>query len=95
MLKGQPAVAQLRYQTATAADPNNAAAFLALGETWSRLGNDANASAAYSQYRRLMGLAPVPAPGSQPAAPVLPGQAPPTIIGPGKDPKTGRPPARR
>jgi cytochrome c-type biogenesis protein CcmH/NrfG len=86
MLRGQPAVAQTRYQAATMADPNNAAAFLGLGESWSRLGNDANASAAFTTYRKLSGLAPLPAPGSD----VSPGprQAPPKIIGPAKDPKT-------
>jgi predicted Zn-dependent protease len=85
MLRGQPTVAQMRYEAATIADPGNAAAFLGLGESWSRLGNESNASAAFTSYRKLSGLAPLPAPGSD--VPAGARQAPPTIIGQRKDPK--------
>jgi predicted Zn-dependent protease len=84
MLKKEPAVAQAHYQAAAAADPNNAATFLALGETWSRLGNEEQASRAYAEYRRLSGMPPIV---TRPAQPAVPGQAPPRIIGPTAKPE--------
>jgi len=88
ILRGQPALAQLQYQAATAADPGSAAAFLGLGDSWSRHGNDERASLAYNEYRRLNGLAAVAAPGSAPPSVTPPGQAAPRIIGPGREVKS-------
>ncbi len=91
MLRNQPQQAQVHYQTVLNADPNNASAYLALGETWTRLGNDEQASLAYNEYRKLKGMTPVAAPGTQVETPLPPGQQAPIIVGPGKK----EPPARR
>jgi Flp pilus assembly protein TadD len=89
MMKNQPSLAQASYQAAAAADPTNASAFLGLGESWSRLGNEEQASASYREYRRLIGLPPI---STAAAEPLPPGQAPPVIIGPGKSkPQPTRP----
>lgn len=87
MLRSQPQQAQVHYQAVLSADPNNASAYLALGESWTRLGNDEQASLAYNEYRKLKGMAPVAAPGTQVERPLPPGQQAPIIIGPGKKKK--------
>jgi Tfp pilus assembly protein PilF len=84
MLRNQPAQAQVHYRSALAVDPNNASAYLALGDTWTRLGNDQQASLAFNEYRKLKGMKPLAAAGSEPE-PVLPaGQQAPIIVGPRK-----------
>jgi tetratricopeptide (TPR) repeat protein len=77
-IRGQMPQAQAHYLAATRADPSNAAAFLGLGESWSRLGNEDQASQAYAEYRRLRGLAPIR---NEKAVPPQPGQEPPRILG--------------
>lgn len=84
MLRNQPQQAQVHYQAVLSADPNNASAYLALGESWSKLGNDEQASLAYNEYRKLKGMTPVAAPGTQVERPLPPGQQAPIIVGPGK-----------
>lgn len=81
MLRNQPAQAQVSYQAALAVEPNNASAYLALGETWTRLGNDQQASLAFNEYRKLKGMTPLAAPGSEPEPVLPPGQQAPIIIG--------------
>jgi Flp pilus assembly protein TadD len=87
MLRNQPQQAQVHYQVALSVDPNNASAYLALGETWTRLGNDEQASLAYNEYRKLKGMAPVAAPGTEVERPLPPGQQAPIIVGDKKSKK--------
>jgi lipopolysaccharide biosynthesis regulator YciM len=84
MLRNQPQQAQVHYQAVLGTDPNNASAYLALGESWSRLGNDEQASLAYNEYRKLKGMTPLAAPGTEVERPLPPGQQAPIIVGPDK-----------
>jgi predicted Zn-dependent protease len=59
ILKGDAATAARYYQAATAADGNNANAFLGVGDALSRLGDEPGATAAFARYRSLMGMPPI------------------------------------
>jgi hypothetical protein len=80
MLRGQPSQAQVHYQAATVADPSSASAFLGLGQSWSRLGNEEQAGKAYGEYRRLRGLAPLQTAANSKPVVIVPGQEPPRIL---------------
>jgi predicted Zn-dependent protease len=60
LLKNDASTAARYYRAATLAAPNNATAFLGLGNALTQMGDETGASAAFANYRSLMGMAPLP-----------------------------------
>ncbi len=52
----RPAVAALHLQNAARLAPDNPTARLSLGDALTRLGDETGASAAFAEYRRIMGM---------------------------------------
>ena len=61
LLENDLAGAARYYRAATLADPNNATAYLGLGDALTRLGDEPGATAAFGRYRALRGMPPLPA----------------------------------
>lgn len=57
--RNRPAVAALHLQNAARLAPDNPTAQLSLGDALSHVGDEAGASAAFAEYRRIMGMPPL------------------------------------
>lgn len=67
LTKGNAAAAALHFRSAIRFAPDDAAAHLGLGDALTRLGDEAGATAAFAEYRRIKGLPPLPAEAASPS----------------------------